>query len=544
MPPSVLADDPWVIGGIRQRRVIAVLPFAAVAVIGQLSAEWPPAPNSDARFWASCALLVASVLVILLPGQTSMDTRNVWLLAALTYLASVAYLMLATGGVASGLGSLLLIPVVAVALYGRRFDSLIVVGGVLAAQGAISSVATHVDSETVRRVVLFGSMCVMLSIGIHLLRERLVASNKRTVGLLRRAEATNVAAEDLASLLDPEAIMALGVRLSEKIIGPKGLASHSIWYLRIVDGTVRVEAESGAGSSTGSSWSLAGDRALLSLERTKKPVFSSLESLTPEPSSAVFLRREDLSSCAWLPVSPEGELHGALVIARRARPLGRDSLASCVALTRFLELALSNWEAHRELASRATAEERRRIARELHDGLAHELAFIASKTKQPKSEGPSSVDLRELAEAADRALDEARRAITVLSRATPQSLPAAIAQTAEDLGARLDVSVELELRDETNTSSFVTENLLRIVREAMVNSAKHGHCRRITITLQGTDHPVVLTVADDGCGFDVTGRSPNRGFGILGMEERAKAMGAELLVDSSSAGTKVQVLLP
>jgi len=273
-------------------------------------------------------------------------------------------------------------------------------------------------------------------------------------------------------------------------------------------------------------------------------VFSSLESLTPEPSSPVFLRQEDLSSCAWLPVSPEGELHGALVIARRGRPLGADSLASCVALTRFLELALSNWQAHRELASRATAEERRRIARELHDGLAHELAFIASKTKQPKAEGPTVVDLRELADAADRALDEARRAITVLSRSTPQSLPAAIAQTAEDLGARLDIAVELELGDGANTPSFVTENLLRIVREAMVNSVKHGHCRRITITLQGTDRPLALTVADDGCGFDVTERSPNRGFGILGMEERAKAMGAKLLVDSSSSGTKVKVLLP
>jgi signal transduction histidine kinase len=531
-----------VIGGIRQRRIIALMPFAAVAVFGQLSAEWPPAPNSDTRFWVSCALVVVSGALLLLPAKSS---KNTWLLAALIYLASVAYLMLATGGVASGLGSLLLIPVVAVALYGRRLDSLIVVGAVIAAQAAISSVAPHVDAETVRRLVLFGSMCAMLSIGIHLLRERLVASNKRTSGLLRRAKATNVAAEQLASLLDPDAIMELGVQLSETIVGPEALTTHSICYLRIVDGVARVEEQSNAsGVAVGSSWPVAEDLELLRMERTNRPVFSSLDPDSLDKSSRIFPSRKYVTSCVWLPVSPEGQLHGALVIARHGHPLGADSLSSCVALTRFLELALSNWEAHRKLEDRATAEERRRIARELHDGLAHELAFIASKTKQPKFDETTAVDFRELADAADRALDEARRAITVLSRSTPQSLSAAIAQTAEDLGARLDVAVQLELGDGADTPSFVTENLLRILREAMVNSVKHGRCGRITITLHGSTGALAMEVADDGCGFDVAHTSPTHGFGLVSMEERAKAMGAQLLVDSSTVGTRVQVLLP
>ena len=529
-------------GGIRHLRIVALLPFAAVALLGQLSAEWPPAPNSDSRFWFSCALLVASGLFVLLPAQPS---RNLRLLAALTYLASVSYLMLATGGVASGLGSLLLIPVVAVALYGRRFDSLIVVGGVLAAQGAISSISPHVDGATARRLVLFGSMCAMLSIGIHLLRERLVASNTRSMGLLRQAEATNAASEQLASLLDPGAIMSLGVRLSEKIVGPEEVASHSIWYLRIFDGTVRVEAQSDAGGTDiGSSWPLSEDPDLLLVERTNEPVFSPSDQQPAGSPSRVFPNQENLKSCAWLPVSPEGRLHGVLVIARRGRRLGADSLASCIALTRFLELALSNWEAHRELENRATAEERRRIARELHDGLAHELAFIASKTKRPKPEGATTADLHELAEAADRALDEARRAITVLSRSTPQSLSAAIAQTAEDLGARLEIVVHLELEDGADTTGFVTENLLRILREAMLNSVKHGHCTRIAVALHSCDGLISLTVADNGRGFDVANRSKMRGFGLVSMEERAKAMGAELSVDSSSVGTKIRVQLP
>ena len=125
-------------------------------------------------------------------------------------------------------------------------------------------------------------------------------------------------------------------------------------------------------------------------------------------------------------------------MASRGASLPNECLDRCIALGHFLELALSNWAAHRKLEQQATVEERRRIARELHDGLAHELAFIASKTRGAVAGAPpATLDVRELAGAADRALDEARRAITVLSVSQPQSLDCAISQTVEDLGSRL-----------------------------------------------------------------------------------------------------------
>ena len=216
----------------------------------------------------------------------------------------------------------------------------------------------------------------------------------------------------------------------------------------------------------------------------------------------------------------------------------------CVALGHLLELALSNWAAHQKLEQQATAEERRRIARELHDGLAHELAFIASKTRRPIRGTDESLELRELADAADRALDEARRAITVLSAAQPQSLACAVAQTAEDLGDRLDLAVHLDLSDDIEIAGDVTENLLRILREAMTNAAKHGASSQVTVRLQ-RDDGIRLVVEDDGCGFDPDAASLSRGFGLLSMKERAESVGGLLNLDSApSHGTRVEVAVP
>ncbi len=187
-------------------------------------------------------------------------------------------------------------------------------------------------------------------------------------------------------------------------------------------------------------------------------------------------------------------------------------------------------------------EERRHVARDLHDGLAHELAFIATKARASTRTSTDADALRQIANAAERALDEARRAITLLSSSAPERLDTAVAQTAEDLGSRHQMAVSLDLSPDVIVAGEVAENLLRILREAMTNAGRHGRANRVAVRLwQNGD--VHLVVDDDGCGFMEDERA--RGFGLLSMQERAQAMAGRLLVASSPGrGTCVEAVIP
>jgi len=201
------------------------------------------------------------------------------------------------------------------------------------------------------------------------------------------------------------------------------------------------------------------------------------------------------------------------------------------------------FQAQRELSQQVTSDERRRIARELHDGLAHELAYIASKV-HPSGRAAAGVDIDAIASAADRALDEARRAITVLSSLRPEPLYRGLAQTAEDLGSRLGVAVRVDLDEEVDLPESITENLLRIVREAITNAATHGHPSEVLVRLV-RDNGVRLMIEDDGCGFDPAQLIDSSGFGLISMQERAASVGARFKLRSSpSHGTRIVVMIP
>jgi signal transduction histidine kinase len=515
-------------------------PFAFVAIAGQLTAIWPPGPSNMGLFWASSVLLLASVVLVL---RSHGLPPRIWLVRSVLYIASVSLLLLATGGLDSGLGVLLLVPVVGVALYGEAWESAFTVVAALIAMLVVSLVSgPHIAGATFRRLLLSGSLAAMLTIGIHTIRNRLLEANERAMRLLGQAKDVNVAARELTLLSDPPAITALGAELAGRIAMPEGSEALRASYLRIQDGIVMIDAQSDqSGSHLEGSWALEEHPAIAQAVATLRPVSARLDPERVGPVVRDFVAATGVTHGVWMPVCPDGELHGVLAVASRGTPVPEECVDRVVALGHFLELALSNWTAHEKLKHRATAEERRRIARELHDGLAHELAFIASKTRGWDGHRPKTLDMRELSGAADRALDEARRAITVLSVPQPQSLGDAIAQTAEDLGLRLGVAIHLDLGDDADVPGEVTENLLRIVREAVTNAAMHGQASRVTVRLDQTD-VVRLIIEDDGRGFDPDAVTGSSGFGLLSMQERAASVGATFRVESAPQhGTIVEV---
>ena len=197
------------------------------------------------------------------------------------------------------------------------------------------------------------------------------------------------------------------------------------------------------------------------------------------------------------------------------------------------------------LSTAAILDERRRIARDLHDGLAQELAFIVTKSRS-LAEGliePSSREFSRLTAAAERALDESRRAITALYAPVDESLEAAVVQTVEEVANRVGTKVEVDVDPEVTLESQSKEALLRVVREAVTNASRHGGASAVRVQLFNGDG-IRLVVSDNGSGFDPDDRDSG-GYGLTTMSERIRALGGELNVASRpSFGTRIEVVLP
>lgn len=173
----------------------------------------------------------------------------------------------------------------------------------------------------------------------------------------------------------------------------------------------------------------------------------------------------------------------------------------------FLAAALrQEWSIRRTIATAAAAEERRRIARDLHDGLAQDLAFIAAHDERIAREAGED---HPLAIAARRALAVSRGAIADLSASEAPSARSALPQVAAELEVRFGVPVSVEAED-IELSGDAREDVVRIAREAIVN-AVHGQARNIVVSLARSGKRLVLRVLDDGTGIAAGELKPRPG---------------------------------
>jgi signal transduction histidine kinase len=195
-----------------------------------------------------------------------------------------------------------------------------------------------------------------------------------------------------------------------------------------------------------------------------------------------------------------------------------------------------------ERGRRVARAERRRIARDLHDGVAQELAFLVTQAKTIRRSEAAVDSLRLLEATAQRALDETRLAITGLTSDGSETVAAAIEVAAQEVADREGVRLLLELDDAVDVPAHVRDDFVRIVCEAATNAIRHGRASALKVVLSGGD-AVRLQVIDDGVGFEPS-RVPNRGgrFGLISMSERARALGGDLrIVSEPGMGTRVEL---
>lgn len=214
----------------------------------------------------------------------------------------------------------------------------------------------------------------------------------------------------------------------------------------------------------------------------------------------------------------------------------------------FKALARSVW--------RVQEEERRRLARELHDGLGqnltalrHRLDALVAHTDPASAAGKALAEARQLC---DTTLQDTR-ALSRLLR--PQilddlGLAAALQWLCRSTGETAGVTVELEIGAEVEPPDGDLATLLfRVAQEALTNAVKHAQARRISVGLAQRERRLLLTVVDDGRGCDAAEAlaqgSIGRSSGLAGMRERVRLFGGQFqFVSRPGIGAQVRVQVP
>ncbi|MEV5104804.1 sensor histidine kinase [Streptomyces massasporeus] len=200
------------------------------------------------------------------------------------------------------------------------------------------------------------------------------------------------------------------------------------------------------------------------------------------------------------------------------------------------------------------ADERRRLAAEIHDTIAQGLIGIIAQLQVVANAPDLATARTHLERASDLArhsLGEARRSVHNLAPVAlaDAGLPEALKKTVTEWGERTDVRAEFTVTGTTEQlHEEVAATLLRIVQEALSNISRHAAASRVGVTLSFLGDEVILDIRDDGSGFDplaVPARTGTGGFGLPGMRARAERIAGSLTVESEPGhGTAVSARVP
>jgi signal transduction histidine kinase len=190
----------------------------------------------------------------------------------------------------------------------------------------------------------------------------------------------------------------------------------------------------------------------------------------------------------------------------------------------------------------AAAAERRRVAQDLHDGLAQDLAFIAAHgarmAEQFGDDHPISV-------AARHALAISREKISDLSDPRSTSPREVLETIAHELGQRFGMSVVVDVPPDAALAVGIREQVGRIIREAIANAARHGGAKHVLVTMPRRSTGTAIRVVDDGRGIRDGFGQADEGFGISSMRDRIAALGGTLTLRRARVrGTELEIRLP
>jgi len=212
-----------------------------------------------------------------------------------------------------------------------------------------------------------------------------------------------------------------------------------------------------------------------------------------------------------------------------------------------------NYKRNQDLAGKllhAQEEERRRIARELHDDIGQRLSLLSISLAELRSGLPAGMEKE--SSSANALLVDVQNIAADLQEISRQlhsstlqhlGLEIALKNLCHAAGSQHHIIIEFHSDDVSELPTEAKLCLFRVAQEALNNALRHGKAKRIQLRLKKEEDNVIMTLSDDGSGFDPTVAS--EGMGLLSMQERVRFLGGVVLVNSQiGAGTEIQAELP
>ncbi|MFI6036680.1 GAF domain-containing sensor histidine kinase [Streptomyces sp. NPDC051315] len=268
----------------------------------------------------------------------------------------------------------------------------------------------------------------------------------------------------------------------------------------------------------------------------------------------------EMSDFLGLPIRDGDEVIGALFLANKncAKPAGgcgftEDDEELLAILAQHAAIALTNARLYERSRELTIAEERSRLAHELHDAVSQKLFSLrltaqAAAALVDRDPSRAKGELQQVAALAAEAADELRAAVVELR-------PAALDE--DGLVATLRTQVQVLDRAHSARVTFTShgvralpaaqeEALLRVAQEALHNALRHSGAEHVDVTLHKRGPDTVLRITDDGSGFDPTAiRRAGRHLGLVSMRDRASGVGGSLTVESAPGkGTTIEMEAP
>jgi signal transduction histidine kinase len=259
------------------------------------------------------------------------------------------------------------------------------------------------------------------------------------------------------------------------------------------------------------------------------------------------------STLAAVPVRPARAAAGALVVLRDSvRPFGPNDVMLLAVIAAQMAVSLDASRREAQAAARAAANERQRLARDLHDSavqLLHGVALFSESGRRALAQG----DLRGVEQALVRVSAIGQQALAELRMLVHSLQPASGAEfdLIEMLQQRLDiverrtgVDADMRVEGELNVPPALQEQLYRIAQEALNNTLRHSGASQVAVVVRADATQVEVEVTDNGAGFDLDEAPSQHGLGLASMRARAEQIGGQLSIRSSpGAGATVVVSL-